>query len=98
MEPSALNTVDFLYLALAIGAIILVVVIAVAIVNTIFLIRDIRKISSVAGDVTEKFHEVVMTPISVLSSIANVVSPHVENFVKNKVEDMSADKPKKKKK
>ena len=98
MEPSALTTVDFLYLALAIGAIVLVVVLAVAIVNTIFLIRDIRKISSVAGDVTEKFHEMVMTPISIVSSFANAVTPHVENFIKNKMDDMGEEKPKKKKK
>lgn len=97
MEPSALTTVDFLYLALTIGAIVLVVVIAVAVINTILVLRDIRKISSVAGEVTEKFHEVVMTPLSMVSGIANMVTPHIENFIKNKMAESGEETPKKKK-
>lgn len=80
---------DILFLSLALGAIILVIVIAVAIINLVMLIRDIRKVSSTVGDITSKVHSVVITPVSIVSGIVEKVGPIVEGFVARKMEKMT---------
>jgi hypothetical protein len=93
---TSLTTLDFLYLSLAAGSIILVIVIAVLAIHATLVLRDLRKISSVAGDVIEKFHGMVLKPINIVSRIADTVGPHIEEFTKDKMENFVSKKKRKK--
>ncbi len=93
-----LSSLDLLYLASAAGILVLVIVLSVLAVNAIFVLKDVRKISGVLGEVVENFHGVVMKPISLASKIADTVGPHVEEFAKTQAEKLTKDKKKTKKK
>jgi cell shape-determining protein MreC len=89
---SAISTLDLLYLVLSMGVLVLVVLLSVLIIHLVLVLRDFRKISNTAGDITEKFHTMILTPVSFVSKISENLAPYVEEFVKKQFEK----KPKKK--
>ena len=95
--PTTLNTLDFLYLSLSFATILLVVVLTIAIVNIVLLIRDIRKISHTAGDITEKFHSMVLTPVNLVSKLVEQGSPYLEDFIASQIQKVKNKKNSKKK-
>ncbi len=95
--PTSLTTLDFLYLSLSFATILIVVVLTIAILHIIFLIRDIRKISHTAGDITEKFHSMILTPVSLVSRLVEQGSPYLEDFFTAQVQKVKNKKNSKKK-
>ncbi len=83
---SAISTLDLLYLVLSMGILVLVVLFSVLIIHLVLVIRDLRKISNTAGDITQKFHSMILTPVSFVSKISENLAPHVEDFIKKKFE------------
>ena len=92
-----LTTLDFLFISLAVGALVLSIVLAVLAINATLLIKDVRRISSVTGEVVENFHGMIMKPINLASKIADTVAPHIEDFAKEQAGKFSKKKKKKKK-
>ena len=90
--PTLLTTQDFLYLALTVGVAILTTVFTIATIYLILVLKDIRKISNTAGDITQKFHSMILVPISMFTKITETAFPYIEEFVKK-----HTDKVKKKK-
>ena len=89
---SAISTLDLLYLVLSMGVLVLVVLLSVLIIHLVLVIRDLRKISNTAGDITEKFHTMILTPVSFVSKISENLAPYVEEFVKKQFEKKSKKK------
>lgn len=82
---STLTTLDFLYLALSVAVIVLVIVICIALINLTFVLRDVRKISKTAGDVTEKFHSMILTPVNFVSQMSEALLPQLEELIKSQL-------------
>ncbi len=80
-----LSTLDFLYLTLAVGFIILVIVGCVALIHVTLIIRDLRKISNTAGNLTENFHNIVATPLFYFGRIAETIGPKIEELIEKKL-------------
>lgn len=93
----SLSTLDLLYLALALGIIILVIALTVLIVNLTMLVRDARKVTDTVGDISEKVHQIVITPVSIISSVIEKAGPYIEGFIAGKFSNSDKDKSKKKK-
>jgi len=81
---SAFSTLDILYMSLALGAIILTIVISVVLINLTMVLKDVRKISNTAGDLSAKFHSIVATPLNLTSGIIEKAMPHIESFLASK--------------
>jgi hypothetical protein len=79
------TTLDFLYLALGVCALILVLFLSVALIQVVLVIRDVRKITNTAGSLTEHFHNIILTPLHYLGSISEIVGPHLENFIESRL-------------
>lgn len=79
-----LTTLDFLYLTLGIGIIILVIVLTVALVQVILVMRDVRKITESAGNISEYFHEIVMTPLYYMGKVGETVGPYIEKMLQER--------------
>jgi cell shape-determining protein MreC len=78
-------TLDILYMVLSVAILVLAIFLAVLLVQLTLVIRDFRKMSSTAGDITEKFHSMILTPVSYVSKIAEALSPQVEDYIRNKM-------------
>jgi cell shape-determining protein MreC len=85
MPVSTFTSLDILYLILSASILILAIFLSVVLVNLTLVLRDFRKMSRTAGDITEKVHSMVLTPVSYISRIADAVSPQVEEYIKNKM-------------
>lgn len=85
MPLSTFTTLDILYLVLSASILILVIFLSVLLVNLTFVIRDFRKMSRTAGDITEKVHGMVLTPVKYVTQIAETITPHIENYIKKQL-------------
>lgn len=77
---------DVLFMSLAIGFIILVIFLSVAIMYGIFILRDVSKMTQDAREVTDKVNQIVISPLRVVSSLIEHAMPFI-NSVKSKVEE-----------
>lgn len=96
MNGAEFTSLDILFLTLAVATVIGVIILTVFFIHAILLLRDVRKITSVMGEVTNNVHGLVMKPVSMVSKIVETVSPHVEDFAKAQAEKLSKRKGKKK--
>lgn len=88
------SSLDILYLVLSASILVIAILVAVLVINLTLVLRDFRKMSRTAGDMTEKLHSMVLTPISYVSKVAENLSPYVEEYIEKK---MSKNTKKKKK-
>lgn len=79
------TSLDILYLVLSAAILVVAILTAVLIINLTLVLRDFRKMSRTAGDMTEKLHSMVLTPISYVSKVAENLSPYVEEYIEKKV-------------
>ncbi len=80
-----MTPLDFLYLALGIGFIILVIFICVMLLNLTLVLRDVTKMTGNFKEVSEKVRDVVMDPLKTLSEMSASFG-----FVHNIVEKIRA--------
>lgn len=85
MPISTFTSLDILYLVLSAAILVLVIFLSVVLINLTLVLRDFRKMSRTAGDITEKVHSMVLTPVSYISKIADAISPQVEDYLKSKM-------------
>jgi hypothetical protein len=76
---------DFLYIALGIGFIILVIFLCVMLLNLTLVLRDVTKMTGNFKDVSEKVRDVVMDPLKTISEMSASFG-----FVHNIVEKIRA--------
>lgn len=85
MPLSTFTSLDILYLVLSASIIILVVFIAVLLINITLVLRDFRKVSKTAGNITEKVHEMILTPVSYITKISESLTPYIEEYIKKQM-------------
>lgn len=85
MPLSTFSSLDILYLVLSVSILVLVIFLSVLLVNLTLVIKDFRKMSRTAGDITEKVHGMVLTPVKYVSKIAENLTPHVEEYIKKQM-------------
>jgi len=81
---SSFSSLDVLYMSLALGTIILTIVIAVVLINLAMVLKDVRKITNTAGDLSSKFHSIIATPLNLTSGLLEKAMPHLESFFAKK--------------
>ncbi len=89
------NTSDILNISLALGFIILVIFLSVAIIYLILVLRDINKITSTVKDTTDQVSNYILKPISLASKLVMNLKPIIE-MIERKVKQRTATKKKKK--
>jgi len=92
---TSLTSLDLLYISLVVAVILLSIVIVVAVIQLILVLRDVRKVTDTVGDLTENLHNIVVTPVSVVSRIVETVGPHIEGIVEAQMEKLKKKKKKK---
>ena len=75
-----MTSLDFLYIALGGGFLILVVFISVLILYVTFLVRDVSKITEDVREVTDKVKDTVFEPLKALTEITSSFS-FITDFV-----------------
>jgi len=81
---SNFSSLDILYMSLALGTLVLTIVLAVVLINLAMVLKDIRKISNTAGDLSSKFHSIIVTPLNLTSGLLEKSMPHIESFFAKK--------------
>lgn len=89
-----LTSLDFLYIALGVGFIFLVILLSVLLIHLVLVLRDVRKVSNTAGTISEYFQEIVTTPLYYVGKISQLLGPHLETIIKSKINN-AKDKKKK---
>jgi len=79
------SSLDILYLVLSATILITAILLSVLLVNLTLVLRDFRKMSRTAGDMTEKLHSMILTPLSYVSKVAENLSPHIEDYLEKKM-------------
>lgn len=64
-----MTSLDFLYFALGIGFIILVIFISAFLLNLTITLRDVNKITNNLKEISDKLHEAVFDPLKSLAEI-----------------------------
>lgn len=77
------TSADIMRMSFAIGFIVLVVFLAMAILYLVFILRDVSKILDDVKDVTEKVKVSVVSPLRAMNFIIEKITPYV-----NQVFDM----------
>jgi hypothetical protein len=80
-----MTPLDFLYIALGIGFIFLVIFLCVMLLNLTLVLRDVTKMTGNFKEVSEKVREVVMDPLKTISEMSASFG-----FVHNIVEKIRA--------
>ncbi len=70
-----MDTLNFLYLALGIGFIILVIFICATLVYLIQILRDVTKISENVKDTAEKVNHFILQPLTFMKEILEYAKP-----------------------
>jgi hypothetical protein len=86
-----MSSLDFLYIALGGGFVLLVIFLCVTLLHLTLVLRDVTKISSNAKDVSERIKDVVLEPLKVLSELGGsfaFVNEFVEK-IKSRMSDLS---------
>ena len=75
------TSADIMKMSFAIGFIILVVFLAMALLYLIFILRDVSKILDDVKDVTEKVRISVVSPLKVVGTIMERVTPYIDRVL-----------------
>ena len=94
-----MTPLEILYISLAVGFLVLVVFICVAIVYLTHILRDVSRVTQRIESLTEKVNDVVLSPIKVLGALFENIGPWVEILRKKMAEraDAMASKTRRKK-
>ncbi len=65
-----MTSLDFLYIALGMGFLVLVIFLCVLILYLILILRDFTKVSNNAKDISDQVKKVVFEPLEVLSEVS----------------------------
>lgn len=64
-----MNSLDFLYIALGGGFVLLVVFLCVMILNLTLVLRDVSKLMTNVREISDKIHDAVLEPMKTLSEM-----------------------------
>lgn len=78
------TSLDMLHMSLAIGFIILVIFLSIALLYLIFILRDTSKMTQDAREVTDKVNQIVVSPLKMIGYFMDQAKPIVDS-VKRKV-------------
>lgn len=75
------TSLDVLYIALAVGFIILVIFLSISLFYLIFILRDISKITDKAKDTTDVLSEYVLSPVKFFYGLYEKLEPLITALV-----------------
>jgi uncharacterized protein YoxC len=75
------TSADIMRMSFAIGFIVLVVFLAMAILYLVFILRDVSKILDDVKDVTEKVKVSVVSPLRAMNFIIEKITPYVNQVL-----------------
>lgn len=75
------TSLDVLYISLAVGFIVLVIFLAITLLYTIFILRDVSGVTNDVKEVTERVNQVVVSPLRLAQTIIEHVKPYIEAAV-----------------
>ncbi len=75
---------DILFMSLAIGFIVLVIFLSIALMYLIFILRDTSMMTHDAKEVTHKFNQVVITPLQFLGGLVENIKPFLDSLKKRR--------------
>ncbi|MFA5829084.1 MAG: DUF948 domain-containing protein [Candidatus Gracilibacteria bacterium] len=73
MDPLA-----FLYIALGVGFLLLVIFICVTLIYFMQILRDVNKITDSARDTAERVNDYVLQPLALISQVVEHVKPMID--------------------
>lgn len=83
MNEAVLTTKDFMNISITISIIVISILLAIALVQAILIMSDVRKVSKTTGEITEGFYQLVLTPLAFMSQIGTAVAPQAEKAIKS---------------
>jgi hypothetical protein len=83
MQEAVLTTKDFMNISITVSIIVISILLAVALVHAILIMRDVRKVSKITGDISEGINGILTAPIALVSQISNAVAPQAEKTIKS---------------
>lgn len=75
------TSLDVLYIALAIGFIVLVIFLSISLFYLIFILRDVSKITDKAKDTTDALSAYVLSPVKFFYGLYEKLEPLIEALV-----------------
>ena len=81
-----MDALAFLYIALGVGFLLLVIFLCVTLIYVIQILRDVSKISDSISETAERLNDYIVQPLSFLSNATDYVKPLVESMLKKRDE------------
>ncbi|HBB02992.1 MAG: hypothetical protein WCT36_01410 [Candidatus Gracilibacteria bacterium] len=78
------SSLDVLYLALALSAIIFTIFVSITLAYIIFILRDASKVISDVEELVDKVNGILISPLKFISGLMSYVSPFLESVGKKK--------------
>ncbi len=75
---------DVLFMSLALGFIVLVIFLSIALMYLIFILRDTSMMTHDAKEVTHKVNQVVISPLRFLGSLTDHLKPFIDSIKQRK--------------
>lgn len=92
-----MESIDFLYIALGVGFLLLTIFGSIAIFYLIFILRDVTKIIDNVRETAERVNEYILSPIKVANAVIERAKP-IYDAIKEKKEEYEGKVKKKSKK
>ncbi len=73
-----MDPLSFLYIALGVGFLLLVIFACVTMIYVMQILRDVSKITDSARDTAERVNDYVLQPLALISQIADHVKPVID--------------------
>lgn len=83
MQEAVLTTKDFMNISITVSIIVLSILFSIAIVHAILIMRDVRKVSKVTGDITEGINSILGAPLALIQQVTNAIAPQAEKTIKS---------------
>lgn len=76
------TSTDIMHMSFAIGFIVLVIFISMAILYLVFILRDVSKLLAHARDIAEGVRASITSPLKAVRLIGDKLVPYVEEWIK----------------
>jgi acid phosphatase family membrane protein YuiD len=83
MQEAVLTTKDFMNISITVSIIVISILIAIALVHAILIMRDVRKVSKITGDITEGVNSIITAPLALIAQVSSAIAPQAEKTIKS---------------
>lgn len=83
MQEAVLTTKDFMNISITVSIVVLSILLAIAIVQAILIMHDVRKVSKITGEISEGVNIILGAPLALVQQITAAVAPQAEKTIKS---------------